>query len=51
VSQVKKLIVRFKQGEKICEDQSWTGRPLHSLGQFLRDFLQEFLFATAIIIV
>jgi hypothetical protein len=22
VSQVKKLIVRFKQGEKICEDQS-----------------------------
>jgi hypothetical protein len=50
VSQVKKWVVRFKQGEKTCEDQSRINRPLHFWGQPLRDFLQEFPFATAIMI-
>jgi hypothetical protein len=50
VSQVEKCFVWFKQGGKTCEDQSRTGRPPHFLGQPLRDFLQEFLFATAVII-
>jgi hypothetical protein len=50
VSQIKKWIVWFKQGEKTYEDQSQTVRLSHFLGQPLRDFLQELPFTTAIMI-
>jgi hypothetical protein len=50
MSQVKKWVVRFKQSEKTCEDQSRIDRHLYFLRQPLRDFLQEFPFAMATMI-
>jgi hypothetical protein len=50
VNHIKKSVFRFKPGEKACEEQSWIDRPTHFLGQSLRDFLQAFPCAMAIMI-
>jgi hypothetical protein len=51
LTQVKEQRIRFNADNLSCEDKFRPGRPLHVLVKTLSDFLKEFPFKTAGIIV